>query len=296
MPRSGQDPENGADGRARRAYYLALGDSLSTGVQPIGPEAGQFRTDEGYADQLVELARRYTPGLEVVKLGFPGESTTTMIDGSLGEYVHGSQLREAVAFLREHRGSVAFVTIDIGFNDVPTRDLNGLVLGMSAVSRNLPGILSELRKAAGATTPIVGMTVYDPLLAGWLGGREGRELARLSVFGAVLPMNAHLNQIYRTAGMAVADVEGAFSTTDFETMVSIEGIGAVPLNVARVLAWTWAGTPPPLGPDMHANALGYRAIAEAFEKVLFESVPKGERKPSVAAPHSDRAAPLAIDQ
>src|SRR5664279_591831 len=104
MPRSGQDPGNGADGRARPAYYLALGDSLSTGVQPIGPEARQFRTDEGYADQLVELARRHIPGLEVVKLGFPGESTTTMIDGSLGEYVHGSQLREAVAFLREHRG------------------------------------------------------------------------------------------------------------------------------------------------------------------------------------------------
>jgi hypothetical protein len=43
----------------------------------------------------------------------------------------------------------------------------------------------------------------------------------------------------------------------------------VPLNVARILGWTWAGTPPPLGPDSHANALGYRAIAAAFERVLF---------------------------
>jgi len=113
------------------------------------------------------------------------------------------------------------------------------------------------------------MTIYDPLLACWLEGQEGRELARQSVFSAVLPMNAHLARIYRAAGMEVADVEAEFSTTDFETPVAVEGIGTVPLNVARILAWTWAGAPPPLGPDMHANAQGYRAIAAAFERVLF---------------------------
>jgi lysophospholipase L1-like esterase len=269
MRRLEREREHGNVAGGPAAYYLSLGDSLSTGVQPIGPEDRQFRTDQGYADQLAELARRRLPGLQVVKLGYPGESTTTMIDGSLGEYPHGSQLEEAVAFLREHRGSVAFVTIDIGFNDVPTRDLEGLVLGMTAVSQNLPGILSRLREAAGPSTPIVGMTIYDPLLACWLDGPEGQDLARMSVVGAVLPMNFHLAQIYRAAGMAVADVEGGFSTTDFETLVSVDGVGTVPLNVARILAWTWAGTPPPLGPDMHANALGYRAIAAAFEEVLF---------------------------
>ena len=278
MPRLTQERHDGQASRGAVAYYLALGDSLSTGVQPIGPEAFQFRTDEGYADQLAQLARRHMPGLEVVKFGYPGESTETMIDGRLGVYEHGSQLLEAVAFLREHRGSVAFVTIDIGFNDVLTRDLDGLVLGMSAVSRNLPSILRELRKAAGPATPIVGMTIYDPLLACWLEGQEGREFARLSVFSAVLPMNAHLARIYRAAGMAVADVEGEFSTTDFETPVSVEGIGTVPLNVARILAWTWAGAPPPLGPDMHANSLGYRAIAEAFQRVLF--APEGAAPPA----------------
>jgi lysophospholipase L1-like esterase len=269
MRRFERERDDGAVGRGAATYYLSLGDSLSTGVQPIGPESWQFRTDEGYADQLAELARQRLPGLEVVKLGYPGESTTTMIDGSLGEYTHGSQLGDAVAFLHEHRGSVAFVTIDIGFNDVPTRDLDGLALGMCAVSQNLPGILSQLREAAGPTTPIAGMTIYDPLLASWLEGPEGQELARLSVFDAIQPMNAHLVKIYQAAGMAVADVEGDFSTDDFETLVSVEGVGRVPLNVARILAWTWAGTAPPLGPDMHANALGYRAIAAAFERVLF---------------------------
>jgi lysophospholipase L1-like esterase len=277
-------------GRGASAYYVSLGDSLSAGVQPIGQEAAQFRTEEGYADQLAEIARRHIPGLETVKLGFPGESTETMIDGSLGDYPHGSQLLEAVDFLRGHRGSVAFVTIDIGLNDIPTHDLNGLVLGMSAVSRNLPGILRELRKAAGPATPIVGMTIYDPLLAVWLNGLNGQEMARRSVFEAVLPMNALLTKIYRAAGMAVADVEGEFSTADFATLVSIDGVGTVPLNVARVLAWTWAGAPPPLGPDMHANALGYAAIAGAFQRVLFaaegaapRAVPSGAIDLSVAA-------------
>jgi lysophospholipase L1-like esterase len=261
------------DGMARAEsgpYYLALGDSLSTGVQPIGPEALQFRTADGYADQLAEMARRRMPGLRVVKLGYPGESTRTMLDGSLGDYIHGSQLLDAVAFLSEHAGSVAFVTIDIGFNDVPTRDLEGLAIGMGAVRENLPGILSELRRAVRPTTPIVGMTIYDPLLAAWLQGREGQELARASVFDAVLPLNADLVEIYRAAGLAVADVEGDFATADFETWVPVEGIGPVPLNVARILSWTWAGAPPPLGPDVHANARGYRVIAESFRRVLFD--------------------------
>jgi hypothetical protein len=30
------------------------------------------------------------------------------------------------------------------------------------------------------------------------------------------------------------------------------------------LTWTWMGAPPPLGPDVHPNAIGYLAIAGAF--------------------------------
>jgi lysophospholipase L1-like esterase len=249
-------------------YYLALGDSLSTGVQPTGPEQFQFRTDEGYSDQLVELAREGLPGLEVVKLGYPGESTSTMLDGSLFAYPSGNQLAEAVGFLRAHRDEVAFVTLDIGFNDFETRDLAGIAPGMEIVSRNLPGILAALREGAGPDIPIVGMTIYDPYLAEWVKGPDGRDQARLSLYEAVLPINAGLTAIYRAAGLEVADVAGAFATADFDTMVTLEGFGPVPLNVARICEWTWAGSPPPLGPDPHANARGYRAIAEAFAKVL----------------------------
>jgi lysophospholipase L1-like esterase len=214
------------------------------------------------------VARERLPGLQTVKLGYPGETTRTMLDGSLFSYPHGNQLAEAVAFLTEHPGQIEFVTIDIGFNDFPSRDRAGLAPGLESISRNLPGILRSVREAAGPAVPIAGMTIYDPLLALWLDGPEGREMARESVVDGIEPINAGLAALYRAAGAVVADVQGAFDTCEFETMVRLEGVGEVPLNVARILDWTWAGAPPPLGPDPHANARGYRAIAEAFARVL----------------------------
>ncbi|MGD0122232.1 MAG: SGNH/GDSL hydrolase family protein [Candidatus Limnocylindrales bacterium] len=249
-------------------YYLSLGDSLATGVQPIGDADWQFRTNDGYADQLDSIARVSLPSLRTVKLGYPGESTVTMIEGGLTAYPHGSQLDEAVAFLRGHRGSVAFVTIDIGFNDLDSYGFEALPAGMASIGRNLPGILGTLREAAGPETPVVGMTIYDAFLPAWLEGPLGREIASRSVWDAVVPLNAHLREIYGAAGLRLADVEGAFATTDFETEVDLAGVGRVPINVARACEWTWGATPPPLGPDLHANAGGYRAIAEAFAREL----------------------------
>jgi len=66
----------------------------------------------------------------------------------------------------------------------------------------------------------------------------------------------------------VADVEGAFATTDFETLVELPGVGEVPLNVARARLWTWLCAAAPLGPDRHANEHGHAAIAQAFWQQL----------------------------
>lgn len=254
--------------QAAPTYYLSLGDSLATGVQPTGRAETQFRTDDGYADQLASIARLSLPHLRTVNLGYPGESTTTMINGGLTTYPHGSQIEEAVAFLRTHRGSIEFVTLDIGFNDLPAYTLESIPIGMASISRNLPGILHRLQEAAGPQVPIVGMTIYDPFLTMWLLGPEGQAIARSSVWDAVVPINAHFREIYRAAGLRLADVQGIFRTTDFETIVELPNAGPVPINVALACEWTWGAAPPPLGPDFHANARGYRAIAEAFAAVL----------------------------
>ena len=109
----------GSSADKAKLYYLSVGDSLAAGVQPIGNPDELFRTDRGYAEQLLQTARARYPKLALEKLGCPGETTTTMIQGGICTYDEGSQLDEAIAFLHAHRQFVAFVTIDIGANDFP---------------------------------------------------------------------------------------------------------------------------------------------------------------------------------
>jgi lysophospholipase L1-like esterase len=247
------------------SYYVSLGDSLAAGFQPIGPPF-----DQGYADQLFTLLQAKIPNLQLVKFGCYGETTVTMTSGGVCPYSHGSQLAEAVAFLQTHQKSVVLLTIDIGANDVNCSitmplDMRCITNASTAVKTNLPSILTALRAAAGPGVPIVGMNYYDPYLAFWLQGEGGRAAATDSK-QAFLKFNNTLETIYKAAGSPVADVEGAFSTTDFATKVLSPDFGTIPLNVARICQWTWmcvAG-----GPDIHPNTAGYGVIAEAFLQVL----------------------------
>ncbi len=247
-----------------KIYYLSVGDSLAAGVQPIGNPDDLFRTDRGYAEQLLQTARARYPKLALEKLGCPGETTTTMIGGGICSYDHGSQLDEAVAFLQAHRQFVAFVTIDIGANDFPCQAAECIPAGVGAIQTNLPSILAALRQAAGPNVPIVGMTLYNPFLANWLTGPEGQTIAQTSASQLMGPVNGVLKAIYASAGIGFADLETEFSSNDFATQVELPGAGTVPLNVARICMWTWVCAPAPYGPDNHANEAGYGAIAHAF--------------------------------
>src|ERR1700722_20824361 len=57
-------------------YYLALGDSLSQGVQPDAAGTS-VETGQGYPDQLYALLRPSQPTLRLGQLGRPGETTAT---------------------------------------------------------------------------------------------------------------------------------------------------------------------------------------------------------------------------
>jgi lysophospholipase L1-like esterase len=225
----------------QETYYLSLGDSLAQGYQPTGGPSDSAQAPpgfrQGYADQLFKLEREAFPKLRLVKLGCGGETTTTMIEGAWCEYNAGSQLDEAVELLQD--GQVEFVTLDIGANDVLeclfTQEPGCLAAGVAAIQANLPAILAALKEAAGTDVPIVGMTYYN-LFAG------------TPQAPAIDSLNALLEGIYVSSGVAVAQVDDAFAA-----------------NPAAVCAWTWFCS---RYQDVHANTEGYGVIAQTFAEEL----------------------------
>ncbi len=256
--------------QAPPTYYLALGDSLSQGVQPDAVGAS-VETRYGYPDQVYAALRPSHPTLKLVKLGCPGETTSTMINGGICHYQGGSQLDAADAFLHAHRGRVLLVTIDIGANDPEhcggqpslTQLASCAVTGIPAAVTHLTTIMAALKAAAGPGVRIVGMNYYLPALAEWRDGLPG-HLVAWAAERLAATYNDMLDRVYTKSGVRVADVFGAFDTADFATGGAGAAEGGLPRNVALLCQWTWACAAPPRGPNQHANQAGYQVIARAF--------------------------------
>jgi lysophospholipase L1-like esterase len=252
-------------------YYLALGDSLSVGIQPDATGTN-VPTDQGYPDQLAAMLDRRGHDLRLLKLGCSGETTASFVNGGICSYPEGgTQLTAATEFLRHHHGEVGLVTIDIGANDLnpcialgqPAQIQACLTALVPQVVANLTTIMSGLRQAGGSRVEIIGMRYYDPELANWLTGAAGQSLAQASV-GLLDTYNGYLGGVYQQYGADQADVFTAFDTTDFTDQVTLPGLGTLPRNVATICQLTWECVPPPQGPNEHANAAGYHVIADAF--------------------------------
>jgi lysophospholipase L1-like esterase len=247
-------------------YYLALGDSLARGVQPNAAGVS-VETTAGYPDQVYAALHPSRPGLKLVKLGCPGETTVSMINGGICRYPGGSQLAAAVDFLQAHRGRVLLVSLDIGAND--PEDCGGqpglgqlaecAVKDVPAAAGHLGTIVARLKAAAGPGVRIVGMNYYLPALAEWRGGLPG-HLVAWTAEKLAAAYNNMLGRVYATSGIRVANVFGAFETADFTRPAGTN----VPRNVALLCQWTWQCAAPPRGPNQHANRAGYQVIAREF--------------------------------
>lgn len=240
-------------------WYLAMGDSLAAGYQP---GQGDDRTG-GYVGGVLDAVQVSAPKTRLTNLACSGETVVTMVSGGRCAYEEGSQLAEALVFLRAHRDTTRLVTIDIGANDVQrcvnratlAIDLACVQSGLGDVARLLPQVLAQLR-AAAPDAQIVVLNYYNAFLAAWLAGASGQAVAQQSG-----PLLALLNGIIAGAAASVeadvADVATAFHTTDW-TLVNVPALGGqVPTNVATICAWTWMCT---VG-DIHANDTGYAVMA-----------------------------------
>jgi lysophospholipase L1-like esterase len=250
-----------AGGATTTEYYLALGDSLAAGV---GSPDGKGYVADLYKKESKKDEKK-AKDLVLENLSCSGATTGSMIDGPGCDYATGTQLGDAEAFLEAHPGQTAFITIDIGANDVDgctsgtTIDETCVTNGLDAISSNLPVILSGLASAGGTTT-IVGMSYYDPFLAAWLLGGSGETLAQQSV-GLLDDLNGILSSDYGAAD--TADVAGAFQSSDFSPGGRYEGV-KVPVNVGRICHWTLMCSEE----NIHADDAGHAQIAKAFEKIV----------------------------
>ena len=261
-------------------YYLALGDSLASG--------GGAPPGETYPADVYRAEARGIPGLQLENLSCGGDTTTRMIHGGLCTYTTGNQLGDAEAFLTAHRGQVAFVTIDIGGDDIlgcvlkhTEIDPTCVTRALNAINTNLPVILQGLFDAAGRHVHMVGMTYYDPALAAWVTGApffpgNDNKVLAASSFEALHQMNGALRTIYNNFKVRIASVQKLFRSGDFQPTGSWQG-QAVPENVARVCEWTHMCGTGPGEPNVHTNVVGHQLLALKYERQLehWTGVPPG---------------------
>ena len=208
--------------KGKRVYYLSLGTSLAAGVQADPTTGKSVVTDVSYPGFIAESLSEDIPGLRHVNLGCPGETSDSFIDGGICQYQRGSQLDQAIQFLRYNRRSTVLITIDMGANDilgcvdlscVPQGCPDGVDIDLACfadVNRNLIAnmiyILKRLRWAAGPRVPIVAMNYYNPLAVFPAQAEQTNFLQSL--------INASLEGVYAGFHVPVADVAGAFMFGD----------------------------------------------------------------------------------
>lgn len=283
---------------ATPTYYVSLGDSLSTGYQPGAP-AGEDpdHPEIAYTGRLYEKLKESDPNLVHKNFGCDGATAHSVLTGAhpTGQvptnctYTNDTQLADAVQFLKDHRGQVTYVSVGIGANDVQSCVTVGsgdddlltcLTKRIKSVGVDLAAIDAAVREAGGAKPRYVGMTYYNPFLAGYVSPDPNMQALAGVSGGAANMLNDTITTANKAHGFLTADVAGAFSSND-TTLVDLTLGGQqlkVQRNVERICTWTWMC----LKSDIHANPTGHQKIADAFVKVLTAKPPVV--KPPVTTP------------
>ncbi len=177
-------------------YYISIGDSYAAGNQPIA-SANAGTDTNGFAYQVVGLAAAKGDHFTLENFACDGATTETLLSQrgcslmSPGPdtvaYNEKTQAAAAEQFISAHRGQIGLITVSIGGNDLLACSAATIVIPCSSdaaksVGQNLATLLSALRRAAGASVPIVG-TTYPDIFLGLFRSKNPsqRRLATLSI-------------------------------------------------------------------------------------------------------------------
>jgi lysophospholipase L1-like esterase len=238
-------------------YYLALGDSLTYGIQPGKVDAGlpPSRFHTGFVDVFARRLRTLKPTLRVVNYGCPGESTKTFVVGgclwlarghSLHDGFHGAQLDAALAFLRAHPGEASPITVNLGGNDADAFSKAchysfacaraRATRALRQIASRLVWILRRLRAAAPRADIIV-----------------------IGVWNNDLSHPRQSDPLYRALDLAIGRVAGDARARFADPFLLFDPQGSVARRQARICALTFICS----RGDGHPTDAGYRAIAAA---------------------------------
>lgn len=151
-------------------YYLAMGDSVgyASGIDfynelrrfnpTLGFQSFACGGENSYGFQTADASAAWAacklPGAQEYSAAIAGTR---------------SQLDAALAFIANHPGKIAGISLNIGGNDADT----------SVMGARITSAVAKLRSAVGDSVPIVGLTRYNPGVAAWLRGTEAeRDNAR----------------------------------------------------------------------------------------------------------------------
>lgn len=257
-------------------YYVSVGDSYATGVQPT-PKSFVQSTRNGFAYQVVSLARQKGRRLTLANFGCGGATTRSILltpgcknPATSGPPYTESQADAAAAFVREHKGSIDVVTISIGGNELVTcarqpSFADCLTRAMPDVEANIGTLVRQLVRAGVAPDRILGLTYPEILLGAWTWQNPDRDRVRTSQELFKTVFNPALKRAYEQAGATFLDITAASGGYDsLETTTSLAPYGTVPVAVARVCQLTFYCQ----FRDVHARTAGYRLIAEQIVGAL----------------------------
>ncbi len=261
-------------------YYVSLGDSYAAGNQPT-PSAWAHKDSNGFAYQVVKLARAKGYRLDLLNFGCGGATTTSVLQQvgcsvdnpgpDTTSYPTQTQAAAASRFISRHRGHIGLISVSIGGNDLLACDTAAQLLScaksvLKVVKCNLTVLLAAVRNSAGPGVPIVGITYPDIFLGSYLSpDRSQKSLAMLSIIEFRKLLNPTLRAAYSSVGGYFVDVTKATGAyTPFSQTTTYGHLGEIPVAVADVCALTYYCQLQ----DVHPTALGYSIIARLIAATL----------------------------